>query len=365
MQLKQRIVKFKEEVEKRREKVYDYIRTHPYPQRFKPPDVHQAIYSYLNYGGKSLRPAVLLFSCGAVGGDETKAIPAAAAVEIYHTWTLVHDDIIDRDKKRRGGLTVHEEFFRKAKRKWRLSQKEAEHYGTSVAIVAGDVQQGWATSLLCNLNQSKEVKPQLVLQLIRELTLNVQTKLLEGEMVDVQLSKMSFKEIDEEMILNMIANKTGALYEFCGRAGAMLGLNTEKIKDERVKNLSNFTLNCGIAFQLQDDILGIVADEEKLGKPVGSDIREGKRTIILHYALSHLGNEQRKKMLSIIGNQKASKEEIGRAIKILKDSGGILYTQSLANQFIKKAFYHLEKIPDSDYKELLRTWAEYMIEREF
>src|SRR4051812_49437641 len=97
-------------LDERRRLVYDYLDGWPDAAAFRPLDIHDAIYSYIGRRGKALRPLVLLLCCGAVGGDEAQALPAAAAVEVYHTWTLVHDDIIDRDATRRGSPTVHAEY---------------------------------------------------------------------------------------------------------------------------------------------------------------------------------------------------------------------------------------------------------------
>src|SRR5690606_36846634 len=111
------------------------------------------VYSYLHAGGKSLRAAVMMFCCGAVGGDEQTAIPAAAAIELYHTFTLVHDDIIDRDEKRRGVPTVHYDFANRGRDELGFDEKTAQHYGMTIAILAGDLQQGWAASLLPDLHR--------------------------------------------------------------------------------------------------------------------------------------------------------------------------------------------------------------------
>lgn len=109
------------ELAARKQKVYDYLFASEYARGFAPAHLHDAAFSYLKMGGKSLRPAVLMLSCAAVGGDENSAIPAAAGIEVYHTWTLVHDDIIDRDERRRGAPTVHIEFAERGLREFNLS----------------------------------------------------------------------------------------------------------------------------------------------------------------------------------------------------------------------------------------------------
>jgi geranylgeranyl diphosphate synthase, type I len=356
---------FINELSKRKKIVYDYLNASRFRESFRPEHIRNSVYSYVNQGGKSLRPAVLLFSCGAMGGDEAKAIPAAAAIEVFHTWTMVHDDIIDRDSKRRGGPTVHEEFRKRAISELDYDESEAIHYGISIAMLAGDMQQGWAVSILSELPQNNDIDPNLVLYLIRDSEMRVQSMLIEGQVLDIQYSKLPIDSLNEELILDMLWKKTGALYEFASKAGAMLGLNTNDPDHPLVKAISSFASKCGIAFQLQDDILGIVGNERTLGKPVGSDIREGKRTTILYHTFRNANNEQRDRLLRIFGNEQASDQDIEQAKILLRDLGGIESTKELAVSYVKDAMIHLDKIPPSKYKDLLSLWAEYMIERDF
>ncbi|MGQ9494234.1 MAG: polyprenyl synthetase family protein [Anaerolineae bacterium] len=352
------------ELEKRREKIYNYLLSQEYVERFSPPHLREAVYSYIRQGGKSLRPALLLFSCGAVGGDEDKAIPAAAAIEVYHTWTLVHDDIIDRDNKRRGALTVHEEWRRKAL-ELDYQNEEAYHYGLSVAILAGDVQHSWAISLLCELYIRYGISPSLVVRLIENLETYVMTALAEGEALDIQFCQSPVESLSEKEIIKMLWGKTGALYEFAARAGAMIGLETEELRHPLVEAIAKFATNCGIAFQLQDDILGVIGNEKLLGKPVGSDLREGKRTIIIHHVFQRADQAQKNKLLKVLGNRFATPEEVHEVTELLKALGGVEYTRDLARALIRQAMEYLQPLPASEYKELLLGWANYMIEREF
>jgi geranylgeranyl diphosphate synthase type I len=354
-----------EEVRLRKERVHEYLRLKDRPEKFQPEDIYIGVHRYLKAGGKSLRPAVLLFSCGAVGGDEDKAIPAAAAVEVYHTWTLVHDDIIDRDSTRRGVTTVHEELKQRAVKKLGLKGEEAQHYGQSIAMLAGDLQQGWTIALLTELVREKGISPILVLQLILDMEVDVQCNLIEGEALDLQYSKMPIEALSEEKILNMLWKKTGALYQFAGKAGAMIGIDQPNSRHPYVEALSLFTSNCEIAFQLQDDILGILADEKKLGKPVGSDVREGKRTIIVHHALSEASRSEKNLILKILNDPKASTGQVKQVTKLFQELGSISYTAEMAQKYVRKAVAALDALPESTYKKLLMGWADYMINREF
>ena len=359
------LARLMEEIKCRKEKVYQYLQLKDRPEKFQPEDIYCGVHKYLKAGGKSLRPAVLLLACGAVGGDEEKAIPAAAAVEVYHTWTLVHDDIIDRDGTRRGVTTVHEELKNRAIKKLGLKGEEAEHYGQAMAILAGDLQQGWTISLLTELVREKGISPILVLQLILDLEVDVQCNLIEGEALDLQYSKMPIESLSEEKILSMLWKKTGALYQFAGKAGAMIGIDQPNSRHPYVEAMSLFTSNCGIAFQLQDDILGILADEKKLGKPVGSDIREGKRTVIVYHALAEANRSEKNLILKTLNNPQATGAQVKQVTKLFQELGSIAYTAEMAQKYVRKAVAALEALPDSEYKKLLLLWADYMINREF
>ena len=357
---------FFKELNKRSEVIRDYILDDRFIKRFNPEDIRWAVTAYVRYGGKRLRPAILLFSCGAVGGDERIAVPAAAAVEIFHTWTLVHDDIIDRDPLRRGQPTVHQ-YYRDHSSKQEggfcLSLEEAQHYGVSVAILTGDIQHGWGISLMAELSSRFGVDPMVTLDLIDELDTNVLNTLVEGEVLDIQFSQYDINTLTPERIEDMLWKKTGALYEFCGRAGAMIGLG--KRDDPMVESVAKFAALCGTAFQLQDDILGIIGKEETLGKPIGSDLREGKRTLVIYHAFLRAGEEERRCIMDTLGNPNASSGEISSVINLLRDLGAIETVAERAKTLINEACPLLDKIPDSEYRDLLYQWADFLINREF
>lgn len=357
---------FLEELDKRCTLIRNYILDERFIKRFNPEDIQWAVTAYVRYGGKRLRPAILLFSCGVVGGDETIAVPAAAAVEIFHTWTLVHDDIIDRDSMRRGKPTVHEYYSNTGmtqSSRLSLTPAEARHYGISIAILTGDIQHGWGISLMAELTTKFGVDPNVTLDLINELDTKVLNTLVEGEVLDIQLAHRDIDHLTPEIIEDMLWKKTGALYQFCGRAGAAIGIG--KREDPHVNAVADFAALCGTAFQLQDDILGVVGKVKTLGKPIGSDLREGKKTLVVYKAYQNANPSQRRKLMEVLGNQTASEDEINEAIQLLRDLGGIEYVSSRARELIRQARLHLDILPDSNYKDMLDCWADYMVEREF
>jgi geranylgeranyl diphosphate synthase type I len=334
-----------------------------YQNSFRPEPLRQAVYSYLLRPAKRFRPGVLLFSCGAVGGKEQQALPAAAAVEVYHTWTLVHDDIIDNDPKRRGLPTVHEEFRQQAL-KWGYSGPEAVDLGRNIAILAGDLQHAWSVRLLLD-TVALGVPVPVVLDLVERLEADLTDGLVEGEALDVMYAKRELSELTEADVLRMLELKTGVLYEYAAVAGAAIGLGQNVAGHSLIGALGRFARSCGAAFQLQDDILGITGDEKLLGKAVDSDLREGKRTVIVLYAFLHASGPERKFIKACLGNPAASPADYTRLKQLLIEAGGIAYTRKLAESIVAQAVQEIATLPDSHYKQLLLTWSKYVVDREF
>ncbi len=356
---------FLEALAVRKEWVTDYLERDRRKTLFIPRDIHDGAFSYLRASGKVLRPCVLYFSCGAVGGEESMATPAAVAIELFHTWTIVHDDIMDRDTLRRGARTVHEEFRQRALATKEFDEAEACHYGLSIGIMTGEVQHGWAIALLSDLYDADVGNGEMVIELIRYLETDVLLALVGGQALDIQYAKAPMDSLDEEAVTGMFWRKTGALYEFAGAAGAMIGLNTPDRNHPMVRAISSFTGKCGVAFQLQDDILGLTADEATLGKPVCSDLREGKRTLLLIHTYHKASVAERQFMLGVVGKPGATDEQIGEVRELILKHGGLEYARSLMEQRVADAIRNLDAIPDSSYKGYLFNWAEYLIGRSF
>lgn len=356
---------FEQELGKIREKIYNYNIQQGLFDDIGAGHIRDAAVHAMQFQGKSLRPFVLMYSCGAVGGDENTALPAAAAIEIYHTWTLIHDDIIDRDARRRGHETIHEEFRRRAVEEFHFDESESLHYGNSLAILAGDLLQGWSFATMCKLSLERSVNPSVVVALVHQLTTKVQAVLVDGETLDVQYATVPFEDLNEDLILEMLRKKTAVLYQYAAQAGGMIGLNIANTSPNYISSLAAFAERCGIAFQLRDDILGIVGDERALGKPVGSDIREGKKTVISLHALAHANPIQRGVLLQTLGNRRATQEEIQEATRLMIELGGIYRAQQLAQGLVDEAIPHLAILPTTPYKDRLLDWAEYLVAREF
>jgi geranylgeranyl diphosphate synthase type I len=343
--------------------VMDIFNDERYYQSFMPEILREAVYSYLKRPAKRFRPGVLFFSCGAVGGDEQKAQLAAAAVEVYHTWTLVHDDIIDNDSLRRGQPTVHEEFRTQAQ-SWGYPPKEAVDLGRSIAILAGDLQHAWSVRLLLDLEATGLPLP-VIADLIRRLEVDVTNGLIGGEALDVLYARRPIAELTETDVLKMLELKTGVLYEYAGIAGASIGLQQTAVQNNLIGAIGRFAKQCGTAFQIQDDILGLTGDEKVLGKPIDSDIREGKRTVIALHAYHHANIKERQLIADVLGNAEATGADINRVKQIFNKYQGVEYAKKLAESIVSQAISELDPLPDSKYKDLLLTWAQFVVNRDF
>ena len=305
----------------------------------KPKELYEASAHLLKAGGKRLRPILLLAVAKGYGLEEFKAMPAAAAIELLHNFTLVHDDIMDRDTFRRNVPTVH------------------SIWGEALAILAGDLLFSKAFEVLLML-EDRGINHELIVKAAKKLSWASIT-VAEGQALDMEFEKRF--DVTEEEYFIMIEKKTAALFKIAAEIGAIIA----GADDEEVYNIGEYARHMGIAFQIRDDILGIIADESKLGKPILSDIREGKRTILVIHTLSKLTNEEKKKFLSILGNRNARMEELKYAAQLIKDSGAIEYAEFKARTYVNKSIEYLNRTNImKEVYEMLRELAEYIVLRE-
>ncbi len=145
----------------------------------------------------------------------------------------------------------------------------------------------------------------------------------------------------------------------------MIGLNQLELNNKLVKALEDLCFNAGIAFQLRDDVLGVLGDEKQLGKPIGSDVKEGKKTVIAVYAYHRANDNQKKLITSILGNSDADFDQVNKVHKLFSDLGSIKYVEDLASNYIEKAKTALAILPESSAKLLLSQWIDFMIKRMF
>lgn len=302
------------------------------------------IYDAIRYiplsGGKRLRPIITMLACEAVGGVPEKTIPFGVALEYLHNSTLIHDDIIDNDKWRRGLPTTHEKF------------------GLPIAIIAGDALIGETYRMLSYMSPP-EIQTVTFKELVRSIA-DAAKNFYEGETMDIEFSKRIDVTIPQYMI--MIEKKTGQLYWLAGKGGALLG----KASQKQVENLAQFGLLFGLMFQIRDDLLNIVSDQTKLGKQqLGSDILNGKRTLMLVHAFSQANAAGKKTLADVVGNSHASKENVREVIDLFKAYGSLQYAQDKLDHLKNQAKSCLDVLKESESKQILLSLAEYSVTRTY
>ncbi|MCL7414764.1 MAG: polyprenyl synthetase family protein [ANME-2 cluster archaeon] len=296
----------------------------------EPDELYRAMRYLFDAGGKRLRPAALILSTEAVGGNPQDVIPAATAVELVHNFTLIHDDIMDADNLRRGLPAVHV--------KW----------GISGAILAGDTLYSKSFHILSKTNADAE-------RMVECLTLMsiTCTEICEGQWTDISFEKRN--DVSEAEYMEMVKKKTAILYAASCKMGAILGSGTPA----QAQALWDFGRLTGVGFQIYDDVLDLVTPEDVLGKIRGSDLMEGKQTLIaIHARDSNV-------KLDVFGKRDAAREEIDDALKMLEDSGSIDYARTTAHNFVAEGKAKLSILPESKAKDILLALADYMIERKF
>lgn len=283
-------------------------------------------------GGKMLRPALTLITAEAVGGARESSLNAAAAIELIHTFSLIHDDIMDQDDTRRGMPSVH------------------KVWGDDVAILAGDTLFSKAFELIIGSKGTSSDQNNKALATVADACV----KICEGQALD-----MSFEErfdVKQDEYMEMIFKKTGALIAAATKAGAIMG----GASDEVIDAMYEYGRLIGLAFQIQDDYLDLVADEETLGKPIGSDIGKGKMTII---AIKGLESDDSGRLFEILKDTENSQSDIDEAIQILTDCGAIEYARNLALESVDQSKEVLEILDDSASKQILVGIADFVLER--
>ena len=352
-----------DELSKIAQDVNKVLQKDDFPESILPHYLKEAVLAYPLNGGKRLRPAIAMWSCGLFCQRPEKALLPAAAIEIYHTWTLVHDDIIDDDATRRGQPSSHELLRQTAVDKFGTENQAAQHFGRSMAILAGDLQQSWVFSLLLKAN-GKTISSDIILAIIERMINHLYPRLLSGEAIDVEFEHREIDDISQEEILTMLKWKTGALLQFSAETGAIIGLNTANYRLESVRTIGEYAMQAGLAFQLQDDILGIYADKEEWGKPVGNDIRVRKVTLIIKKALEMSDSADHDFLLSCLGNKNLSTDDLNRTREIIRDCGALSAIEIMAKECIEKAKDSLMQLPENRFRGLLNALADFLIQRE-
>jgi octaprenyl-diphosphate synthase len=281
-------------------------------------------------GGKRIRPAVLLMSARLAGYSGERAVRHAAVVELIHTATLVHDDIIDESSVRRGREAVH------------------ARWGNHVTVLFGDFL--YLKSMSLALTDDG-------LEIIR-LLCDVTLRIVEGEIY--QLTKNGVVDISEAEHFDIVRGKTACLFAGCARIGGMLGGATR----EQLDALWDYGLNIGMAFQIVDDLLDFTGDEEALGKPTGGDLREGKMTLPVIHLLTR-GDGRAGALVRQALASRAVTPDAWRELKaLLVQSRSLEYARRTAAEFVDRAKRALDLFPASEARDALMYLPDYVVSRD-
>ncbi|MDY6964472.1 MAG: polyprenyl synthetase family protein [Halobacteriota archaeon] len=360
------------------EKIYGYL-----DLVGKFPQLKIPLVDFFERGGKRFRPIMCLLSCELVGGDIEKALPVAASIEMFHNFSLIHDDIEDRGDLRRNKLAIHlsplgdalsdmshcpycnsitkspDEADSVLKSMGVEKDDLSEPYGLSHAINSGDALM-ILSLIAANDIHSSGVEEKRAIKAFETLIFGVLNVCVgQGRDIDSYEKIFSKNELSEEEVLKTLRLKTGSLIAAGCKASAIIGGAT----DEEVDNLGKFCEYISLAFQLQDDILNIDIREDAYGKEVGGDIEEGKRTVITVHALGELGEYDRELLLEILDKRNNTEEEKMVAIEILRKSGAIDYAKEFENDLLKKAKDCLGIFPDSQARSDLLKLADFLVGR--
>jgi octaprenyl-diphosphate synthase len=283
-------------------------------------------------GGKRLRPALLLLAAGASGYRGEGAIRLGAVVEMIHSATLIHDDVIDGADTRRGRPSAN------------------ARWGNHMSVLAGD----WL--YMQSFELALRERNFEVLDILIDLTQNM----VEGELL--QLTRLGRMDLTEAEATELAYRKTAGLFSGCARLGAVLGKQASNV----VESLAEYGRNAGLAFQLVDDLLDFTASPEKLGKPVLSDLKEGKVTLPLIFALEMAnGHGDAKRLVSkVLEEREFVSVRADEITGLVRETGSLDRSAAMAKEYVRRAKQCLEVVPDSEYRRALMAVPDFILERE-
>jgi octaprenyl-diphosphate synthase len=279
--------------------------------------------------GKRVRPALVFLSAGLCGAINERSFIGAALVELLHTATLVHDDVVDSSDERRGVASINAVWKNK------------------VAVLVGDYFLSRGLLIAVNTNEFDYLR----------VTSEAVRRMSEGELLQIQKSRQ--KTIDEETYFRIISDKTASLISTCCEVGAISASDDVNVRSA----LRDYGELVGLAFQIRDDVLDYTSRTMILGKPVGNDIREGKITLPLLRALQKADASESKKIVGIVKSKKADTKDVQRVIDFVTRHDGITSAQQTAHDLQQQACEKIVVFPDSQYKSALLDFANFVITR--
>ncbi|MBD0276844.1 MAG: polyprenyl synthetase family protein [Flavisolibacter sp.] len=299
----------------------------------EPSSLYEPNRYFLSLGGKRIRPVLCLMGNELFGEINPDAWQVATAIELFHNFTLIHDDIMDKAPLRRGLATVHQQW------------------GENTALLAGDVM------LVVAYDYLNMISTKFTHQIIH-LFNKTAREVCEGQQIDMDFEKK--ENVAFEDYLHMINLKTSILLAASLKMGAILGGAGERNQHL----LYEFGRKLGLAFQVQDDYLDAFGDPDKFGKQIGGDIKANKKTFLLIHALENAAPEQRAQLNNLLHSNEGSK--VADVLQVFRDSGVDVWARELKEKYMQEAFSHLDDIAVlSKRKEPLKELALFLIQREY
>ena len=302
--------------------------------------LYEPIIDLLGRGGKRLRPSLCFMACELVGGDIKKVVPTAVCIELFHNFSLVHDDIEDDSKLRRGEPTLHLK------------------YGLPIAVNAGDGL--YALCYKALIPNKRLLGVECAWSIFEEIA-EQSIVLLEGQAMDLQFKDK--REMSESEVIEVLRRKTAKLFAVSAKCGAIAGGAPYEVAEK----LGVAWEYIGVAFQIRDDILNVEGEEKKYGKRIGEDISEGKPSLLLINCLEHCTASEKEKIYSCFQNY--DKQEIEEVINLFKEYGSIRYSEDIAMKYLRKGTEALRQIDlkgkgREAIREKMVAMAKYFVERE-
>lgn len=311
--------------------------------RYEPESINKGIFEpfwdLLERGGKRWRPALTLMIYEALGGRAEEIAPLAVIPEVIHNGTLAVDDVEDESEFRRGRPCIH------------------KIYGVDIAINMGNTMYYYPMLILERVEISREKKLAILEEYIRTML-----RLSFGQAMDIAWHRGLVEDVDEDQYLQMTLFKTGALAGFAAKIAAIMA----DADVEKAEKLRRFAELIAVAFQIQDDVLNIVGEEEKYGKEIGGDITEGKRTLMVIHALRKLPEDEARRLIEILNMRTGDRKLIAEAVNLLRKAGSIEYARGVSMRLAEEAIRVLrEALPESEGRRALEALAEFLITREY
>ena len=294
------------------------------------PLLNKVLEHVLQTSGKKMRPMLVLLSAKLFGDVTEEVMHAAIALELLHTASIVHDDVVDESNERRGKPSVNAAFSNK------------------VAVLSGDFM--LATALV-ELNKTKDLR-------IMEIVFGLGRDLADGEIM--QLHNNACEEHSYEVYFDVIRKKTAVLFEACASIGAL----SAGASSTEVEMMRQYCEYIGLCFQIKDDIFDYIGDSKLLGKPTGNDMREGKLTLPVLYALNKSQDPKAHHIAAKIKEGTATLDDINWLIQFAIGEGGILYAENVMDNYRLKALELIKEVPTSDVKTSLLAYLDYVIDRQ-